>query len=397
MISTLKVKPLDKSVMEDVGMSWHTDSDGTDYIADELVNVSEAEAEAYYAAGNALYDMFVEAGQHVIDNKLYLELGIPSNLVKLIEQSWDRDDWHLYGRFDLAGGLDGQPIKLIEFNADTPTSLFETSIIQWALLKANGMDEARQFNNIHEMLKENFRRLVTGGNNDADFDEAYARQAILFSSMRDLPEDERTVRYLESVAHDAGFLTDFSYMDEVGFVDSQGVYNKDDQLADFWFKLYPWEDLAADELEVTRMLESISERGETRFLNPAYTLLFQSKGMLKILCDLFPDSPFLLRSSFEPLDGVPQIRKKLFGREGANMTILDNNGSVIQETDGPYGDYKNLYQEYIEFPQDAAGNRYQAGVFYIWESCGLGFRRGGRILDDMSKFVGHRVIDGILE
>ena len=143
--------------MEDIGLSWHTDADGSAYISPELVQVSEAEAEAYYAAANALYDLFVEAGQHVIDEKLYAELGIPSNLIPLIEDSWDKDDLHLYGRFDLAGGLDGLPIKLIEFNADTPTSLFETAIVQWALLKANDMDEARQFNNLHEMLQENFR------------------------------------------------------------------------------------------------------------------------------------------------------------------------------------------------------------------------------------------------
>lgn len=123
MVDILAVEPLDKALMEEIGMSWHTDSDGTDYIASELVQVREAEAEAYYQAANKLYDMFVEAAQYVIDNQLYMDLGIPANLVNLIENSWERDDWHLYGRFDLAGGLDGQPIKLIEFNADTPTSL----------------------------------------------------------------------------------------------------------------------------------------------------------------------------------------------------------------------------------------------------------------------------------
>ena len=162
MVQTTRVDPVPRTVLEDIGMQWHTDADGSDYIVPELVQVSEAEAEAYYAAANTLYDMYVEAAQHVIDNGLYDQLGIAPSLVPLIEQSWERDDWHLYGRFDLAGGLDGRPIKLIEFNADTPTSLYETAIVQWALLKANDMDESRQFNNLHEMLQENFRRLVTG-------------------------------------------------------------------------------------------------------------------------------------------------------------------------------------------------------------------------------------------
>ena len=128
------VEPLSRAVLEKVGMTWHTDSDGSSYIVEELVEVSEAEAEAYYAAANALYDMCVEAAGEVIAERRYTELGIPSNIIELIEDSWERDDLHLYGRFDLAGGLDGLPIKLIEFNADTPTSLFETAIVQWALL-----------------------------------------------------------------------------------------------------------------------------------------------------------------------------------------------------------------------------------------------------------------------
>ena len=389
MVDTLAVQPLDKDLMDEIGMSWHTDTDGSDYIVSELAQVSEQEAEAYYEAANTLYDMYVEAAQHVIDNQLYYELGIPSNLVKLIENSWERDDWHVYGRFDLAGGLDGRPIKLIEFNADTPTGLFETAIIQWALVKANGMDEARQFNNLHEMLINTFRRLVLGDNEGADFASVYNGEKMLFSSARDLPEDERTTRYLQQTAHEAGFFTDFCYLDEAGFTDSDGVFNKDQQLADFWFKLFPWEDIAEKELELTRTLEKSDSAGYTRFINPAYTLLFQSKGILKVLYDLFPDSPYLLPADFQPLQDVAQVEKKMFGREGANTRILGSDNRVIAQTEGPYDFHKNVYQEFVEFPKDSAGQAYQAGVFYAWEACGLGFRRGGPILDDMSKFVGH--------
>ncbi len=392
MVRTLALEPLDKAVMEQVGMTWHTDRDGSNYVTNELVELSEEEAEAYYDAANTLYEMYREAAGYVIDNRLYYELGIPSNLVDLIERSWEQRETHLYGRFDLAGGLDGEPIKLIEFNADTPTSLFETSIIQWALLKANGMDETLQFNNLHEMLQENFRRLVVGQHGLDDFDARYGKEKLLFSSIRDMPEDERTVRYLQEVAHEAGLYTDFCYLDEAGFIEDEGVYNKDNQKADYWFKLYPWELIAEEELELTRMLEKISRLGSTRFLNPAYTLLFQSKGMLKILWDLFPDSPYLLPAGFSPLEGVTQVEKKLFGREGANMIVTDSAGKEIVRTGGPYDYYKSIFQQFVELPRDNQGQRYQAGVFHVGEACGLAFRRGGEILDDLSKFVGHRVI-----
>jgi len=392
MVETLTLEPLNKAVMEDIGMTWHTDADGSAYISHDLLKVTEDAAEAYYEAANNLYEMFVEAAQRVIDAQLYLELGIPSNLVGLIEDSWDEKDLHLYGRFDLAGGLDGLPIKLIEFNADTPTSLFETSIIQWALLKSNGMNETHQFNNVHEMLQENFRRLITRDKPLKEFDERYGHEKLLFSSVGGLAEDERTVRYLQQVAHEAGLYTDFCYMHEAGFSEQEGVFNKDGQRADFWFKLFPWEDIAADELELTRMLGKMTTRGRTRMLNPAYTLLFQSKGMMKVLYDMFPESPYLLRTDFSPLDGIEQVSKKLFGREGANVTLLGADGKVLSRTDGPYGHHKQIYQERALFPRDQDGQSYQAGVFHVSEACGLGFRRGGAILDDMSKFVGHIVV-----
>jgi glutathionylspermidine synthase len=127
-------------------------------------------------------------------------------------------------------------------------------------------------------------------------------------------------------------------------------------------------------------------------LNPAYTLLFQSKGMMKILCDLFPASPYLLKSSFEPLEGIKQVEKRVFGREGANTRIIEANGDISYALDGPYENYKAIYQEYIDFAQDSQGNKYQAGVFFAYEACGLGFRRGGEVLDNMSKFVGHVLV-----
>jgi glutathionylspermidine synthase len=50
-----------------------------------------------------------------------------------------------------------------------------------------------------------------------------------------------------------------------------------------------------------------------------------------------------------------------------------------------------VYQAYTKLATDALGQSYQAGIFYAYEACGLGFRKGGKILDNASKFVGHVV------
>ncbi len=389
MVSLTPISPISDAILEEIGFSWHTDDDNSKYVANELVNVTPVEAEAYYEAVNELYDMYATAAQHVIDNNLFFDLGIPFNLIDAIKKSWDNDvHWHLYGRFDLAGGIDGHPIKLIEFNADTPTALFETAVLQWALLKSNAMDEEQQFNNIHEALCDNFRRLITLFDDPQTFEEHYDGWKILFSSMSGNAEEEQTVRLLQQMAIDAGFETGFEPLGGVKF-DDEGIYDSMDEPYEYWFKLFPWEDIAIDEVELCTQLSTIMNNQKAIILNPAYTLLFQSKGMMKILCDLFPDSPYLLKTSFEPLTGIKQVEKRMFGREGANVKILDETRTTLEANNGPYSNFKPIYQEYVEFPKDSKGNSYQAGVFFAYEACGLGFRRGGKILDNMSKFVGH--------
>ena len=385
-----KLKPLSDKYLESIGFVWHTDSDNSSYISDEIVVISEDEANAYYEATNELYDMFAQAGQYVIDNDLFHELNIPFNLVEIIKESWENEvHWHLYSRFDLAGGIDGKPIKLIEFNADTPTSLFETAIIQWAMLKANNLDEASQFNNLYEALKDNFKRIITLDSDIEKFEEHYAGLGwkILFSSISSSSEDINTTKLLQHIASEAGFNTDFEFIENVQFND-EGIY-KDDELFEFWFKLIPWENIAIEESELALILTEIITNQKAIIFNPAYTLMFQSKGFMKVLWDLYPNHPLLLETSFEPLVGKKQVEKRCFGREGANVKIINSDGSIDVQTDGDYEGHKPIYQEYVEFPKDISGNSYQAGVFYAYEACGLGFRRGGKILNNMSKFVGH--------
>lgn len=384
-----KIEPLDNGYLESIGFGWHTDLDGSRYISNKLVSITQDEAEAFYEATNELYDMYVAAAEYVINNDLFHELGIPFNLVDIIKSSWENDvHWHLYGRFDLAGGIDGKPIKLIEFNADTPTSLFETAIIQWAMLKFNNLDEAAQFNDVYEALVENFKRLVTLEEDTSAFDEYYEGWKILFSSIAGSSEDENTTRLLEAAARDAGFECDFAFASEVSFDDENGIF-WNGQNWEYWFKLIPWEMIAIDESDLALIIKNIIKNQKAIILNPAYTLLFQSKGIMKILWDLYPNHPLLLESSFEPLKGKKQVKKPFLAREGANVSIINSDGSIEIQNDGEYANGKFLYQEFADFAKDENGDSYQAGMFFAFEGCALGFRKGKDIIDNYSKFVGH--------
>ncbi|MBN8823022.1 MULTISPECIES: glutathionylspermidine synthase family protein [unclassified Spirosoma] len=386
-LRSLAISPITQ--LRNLGWNWMLGQDTLPYLANEVVVVQPAEADAYYDAANELFEMFVAAGQHIIDENRFAEVGIPANLVELIKLSWDDDrNIHLYGRFDLAGGIDGQPIKLIEFNADTATCLPETAIVQYAHLKANNLDESQQFNAVFETLTSQFEELLAV-NPDL-------QPTLLLSAMRGYPEDDTNVALIGEAAREAGFEIEFDFVDHVEFSAEEGIFwqnpkNGQFEKLDFWFKLVPWEAIAEDEPELVQILTDIVRNRLAVVLNPAYTLLFQSKYILKILWELYPNHPLLLETDTKPLAGKACVEKVVFGREGANTRILNANGSERLVTDGDYGDYAKIYQQYVAFPQDSTGNTYQAGVFYAGEGCGLGFRRGGLILDNTAGFVGHMI------
>lgn len=378
-----------EQALQKVGWDWMLGADTAPYVVSDVVLVKEEEAVQYYEAAGTLYEMMVEAGQYVIDNGLFKDMGIPANLVELVRLSWEDDrQIHLYGRFDLAGGMDGEPVKLIEFNADTATCIPETAVVQWAHLRMNGLDDSQQFNTLYETLVGQFRYLKEA-NIDLD-------ASILFSTMRGYPEDDTNVALLTEAAREAGFDVDFAYVEEVEFSNGEGIFkmepNSNDFVRfDFWFKLVPWEYIGNDEPELAVMLTDIVKNRKAVILNPAYTLLFQSKYILKVLWDLYPFHPLLLQTERYALPHKKSVCKVLFGREGANVSILEKGGEVLETVEGEYGEQSKIYQEYLTFPTDSAGNSYQAGVFYAGEACALGFRRGGRILDNKAQFVGHVV------
>ena len=375
--------------LRNLGWEWMLGEDTLPYLTNEIVSVKQSEADAYYEAAQTLYELFVEAAQYVIDNNLWTETGIPDNLLEIIKLTWEDDrHWHLYGRFDLAGGLDGKAIKLIEFNADTATCIPETAVVQWAHLKANNLDEGKQFNTLYESLVGQFRELM---NQNSDL-----TPTLLLSTLRDTPEDDTNAAVLGEAAREAGFDVEYAFVDEIELSPTEGIFwhnaaSNQFEKFDFWFKLIPWEYISQDEPEMADILTQIVKNRKAVLLNPAYTLLFQSKYLLKVLWDLFPYHPLLLKTETKPLIDRPSVEKVLFGREGANVRILDDSGAILSSVGGDYGHHALIYQEYVEFPRDAVGQRYQAGVFFAGEACALGFRRGGKIIDNKAQFLGHIV------
>lgn len=308
--------------VEQYGLIWHS-GDQVYWNEAAFYEFTAKEVDVLETATNELEKMTLAAAQHIIDNRLYGRMGIPETAVPLIERSWEAEPPSLYGRFDLA--YDGvNPPKLLEYNADTPTSLLEAAVVQWYWLE-EVFPKGDQFNSIHERLVALWKELtpyLPGGRVD-------------FCSVDDV-EDGMTVRYLEDTARQAGLETAVFPIAEIGW-DGRRFVGPDNRELAAVFKLYPWEWMVREEFG-----KYLGEAGAV-WIEPAWKMLLSNKGLLPVLWELYPRHPYLLEARFDSPGLMMQwVRKPLLGREGANITVHQPGKEL--ETPGEYGKEGYIYQ-----------------------------------------------------
>jgi glutathionylspermidine synthase len=134
-----------------------------------------------------------------------------------------------------------------------------------------------------------------------------------------------------------------------------------------------------------------------RWIEPIWKMLLSNKGILPILWELYPNHANLLPAYFESKAAShglrDYVRKPLHAREGANITMVRNNATVVS-TDGPYDGacvVQALGPDTV-FPDAGGKPRYPVlGLWMIDQECGgMGIREsGGPITDNLSSFVPH--------
>jgi glutathionylspermidine synthase len=359
--------------VEATGVTWHTGEHHAYWNESAFYEFTAKEVDLLESATNELEEMTRNAARHLIDNRLYSKMGIPEFAVPLIERSWQAEPLSLYGRFDLM--YDGcHPPKLLEYNADTPTSLLEAAVAQWYWLEETH-PASDQFNSIHERLIAQWR----------DLTPHIPGRRIDFCSMDDA-EDWATTTYIEDTARQAGFVSSIFKMEEIGW-DGTRFVGPDDRLLTTVFKLYPWEWMVQEEFGKHLVM------ADTVWLEPPWKMLLSNKGILPVLWELYPNHPYLLAASFErPSAGADWVRKPLFGREGANIT-LHRAGREI-ETGGDYGKQDFVYQDVA--PLKSFDGMYPViGSWVIGQeegnsSAGIGIRESDTpITTNVSSFVPH--------
>jgi glutathionylspermidine synthase len=374
-------------VLQRLGWNWVLEDECANYLPGEALVLRQAQADALLEAADELYELMVGAVPENLPDDFLQLLVIPENLWGLVRHAWNDDrHWHLYGRFDLAQTPQGP--KLIEFNADTATGIPETAVVQWASLAAAGKEEATQASGLFEALVEQFKEWLALNEE--------LEPSLVLTYIGASAEDQTNCEVLAQAATEAGFTAHLCPIDQLTITTSgedRGIWAEvapeQWQRFSFMFKLIPWEQLAWEEPLVLQDLENLLRTRTVVIANPAYALLFQSKGMLAWLWQQHPGHPLLLPASFQPLTGK-YVAKPFYGREGQNVEVLAG-GETLTRTEGEYGDQPVVYQQWVALPQDPAGNQYQTGVFWAGEGCAIGFRRDQGIINNTSPFLAHLI------
>jgi len=359
--------------VEAAGLSWHTPEHLPYWNESAFYEFTAPEVDLLASATNELERMTRDAVRYVIENRLYARFGIPDAAVPLIERSWEGETPSLYGRFDLV--YDGcHPPKLLEYNADTPTSLLEAAVVQWYWLEET-YPASDQFNSIHERLIGLWRDLAPH----------LSGRHVDFCSMDDA-EDWTTVTYLEDTAQQAELSSSLFLIDGIGWDGGQFV-GPDNRPLRSVFKLYPWEWMLREEFG------QYLAAANTAWLEPPWKMLLSNKGILPVLWDLYPGHPYLLAATSEPpMPPTDWVKKPLLGREGANVTICHGGRTIA--TGGAYGAEGFVYQ-------DVAPLRSFDGMYPVIGSWVIGHQEGDSaagigiresdipITTNLSRFVPH--------
>jgi glutathionylspermidine synthase len=135
----------------------------------------------------------------------------------------------------------------------------------------------------------------------------------------------------------------------------------------------------------------------TRWIEPPWKAILSNKGLLALLWEMFPGHPNLLPAFFEDDPNAAQlgasfVRKPLYSREGANVTLI-RQGVTVAEQQGPYGAEGFIRQALAPLP-NFSGQYPVLGSWLIDDAaCGLSIREDENpITGNTSRFLPHAIL-----
>ncbi|QLG46451.1 glutathionylspermidine synthase family protein [Costertonia aggregata] len=355
-----------------------------DYFSEELLGIHRFQIENFQRICTEAFLLFEKATQKILDEKRLNEFSIPPFFEECIYHSWNNRDKHpfLLGRFDVNGGLKNNDAKIIEFNADTCSTLPET--VLWQDLQHQQLPLGNsQFNNLSHDIGEILLKLKHKISHDEPF--------ILGSSFG-YKEDILNVNTILDIGHENGFKSFYVNLEEVIFSHEEGILyeiNGEYQIADIWFKMIPWDWMFTDEPQLAKDLSAIIRKDLCTVLNPAYAALWQNKKFLAYITRHFPND-YIAETFIEKPLLQEFVTKPHYGRLGENIEIK---GKETTLSKGDYAHQDRVYQRFHPLEQDREEYYYQTGIFYTDKPSALNLRtQENLIITDDCEFMSHFII-----
>ncbi|MBK5071662.1 glutathionylspermidine synthase family protein [Budviciaceae bacterium CWB-B4] len=377
-------RPNWREVATEYGFNFHTMYGEPYWCEDAYYQFSLAQIEELENTTAELHQMCLQVVEKVVNSEeLLTKFHIPKHCWDFVRTSWKTQQPSLYSRLDLA--YDGKsPAKLLENNADTPTSLYETAFFQWMWLEdqvnaGKLRHDADQFNSLQDKLIERF----------AELKAQHGFNLLHFACCQDTEEDRGTVQYLQDCANEAGLANEFMFIEEIGLGEKGQFTDTEDQVISNLFKLYPWEFMFR-EIFSTKLADA-----GVRWLEPAWKSIISNKALLPLLWEMFPNHPNLLPAYFagETHNLNHYVSKPLFSREGANIQIIEN-GQEVCKVDGPYGEEGMIIQQFHPLPRFNDSYTLIGSWLVDDEPCGIGLREDRSLItQDLSRYYPHIILD----
>lgn len=372
----------------ELGFDFYEVSSQHPYWTDhQYFQLNQAQIEQIDSVTEELHQLTITAIEYVFEHDLLHLFGLPERHHALLRHSWETDKTYLYGRFDFAWNGKDAP-KMLEYNAQTPTSLFEASVAAWDWLKQNVdagrlPSQADQFNILDEQLIVQFSLLKTT--------KTPQSPVLHFACDETSSEDMRTVTYMAACAEEAGWEAVIVDINAIQLTDDERFADHNSKLINNLFSLYPYEFALLDEYSDYLACSNCT------FIEPLWKVLLSSKALLPILWQLNPGHRNLLECYFADDPRAENLTNKvikpIFSREGANIGIYCH-GEQVAGTSGNYGREGFICQQYAPLAS-FNGSHCVIGSWVIGQvGAGISFRLSDNLItNDVARFVPHLILN----
>ena len=274
---------------------------------------------------------------------------------------------------------EGGALKVVEINADTPCGIIEAYYVNQIAADSFGFENpnfgaekklSSFLRHIRQKISPPKINLASGIFNRT--------RPFIFSCFEDYPEDYGTTKYLmnllkrESISGDVEFVSFYDLQ-----VDADGILLPDGRHASAIYRLHPMEILIeetatdGDDLGVLFM----QRYAENKFalFNPPEAVIMQNKSFFALVWQIYLYSdyfsaeeraiiekylpPSFFDDDIKILAGGEYIKKPIWGREGRNISIVENQRTVYEnQIDAPdevvcRESDKFMYQQFIRTPK----------------------------------------------